>query len=264
MVNGELPKGWTVTTVGELAERVTKGSTPTSYGFKYQSKGINFVKTENINEDGVIKTITDYIDEETNKFLSRSILQPYDILFSIAGTIGRVGIVQEKDVPANTNQALAILRGLHKKANYKFIYYYLKSPFIQKQALNSIVGVGRANLSLANISSFEIPLAPLPEQERIVNRIEELFSDLDAGVAALERAQIGLQRYKASVLKSACEGKLLENREVESSDELPEGWVQVEFKEIITSLKNGYFYGRPSTEPVGVPISESAPLDLCQ
>jgi type I restriction enzyme S subunit len=226
MVNDakRLPEGWTIATIGELAERVTKGSTPTSYGFKYQLEGINFVKTENISEDGIIKDITDHIDEETNKFLSRSILQPYDILFSIAGTIGRVGIVQEKDIPANTNQALAILRGLHKKANYKFIYYYLKSPSIQKQALNSIVGVGRANLSLANISNFEIPLPSIPEQERIVSRIDELLSDLDAGVAALERVGAGLKRYKASVLKVSITGELLNGKLEIGKDKLPEGW----------------------------------------
>ena len=99
----KLPNGWAWTSIGELAERVTKGSTPTSYGFKYQQEGINFVKTENILEDGTISNITDYIDETTNRFLNRSILQSLDLLFSIAGTIGRVGIVQEKDLPANVN-----------------------------------------------------------------------------------------------------------------------------------------------------------------
>lgn len=254
MGNGNLPGGWTWTTVGELADRVTKGSTPTSYGFKYQQQGISFVKTENIVENGTIQRITDFIDDETNRFLSRSVLQPYDILFSIAGTIGRVGIVQDKDLPANTNQALAILRGIHARANYKYVFYFLKSPFIQKQALDSIVGVGRANLSLANVSGFQIPLPPLSEQERIVAKIEELFTQLEAGTAALKRVQAGLKRYKASVLKAAVEGRLLNDEFRMQNDELPDGWQLVKFGEIITILKNGFFYGRPSTEPIGIPI----------
>jgi hypothetical protein len=55
-----------------------------------------------------------------------------------------------------------------------------------------------------------VPIAPLPEQHRIVEKIEELFSDLDAGVASLERAKANLKRYRASVLKSAVEGRLSE------------------------------------------------------
>ncbi len=55
-----------------------------------------------------------------------------------------------------------------------------------------------------------IPLPPLPEQERIVAKIEELFTQLEAGTAALERVQAGLKRYKASVLKAAVEGKLVQ------------------------------------------------------
>lgn len=230
MVNGNLPDGWTWSTIGELAERVTKGSTPTSYGFKYQREGIRFVKTENIVENGAIQHITDYIDDETNSFLNRSILQPYDILFSIAGTIGRVGIVQEKDVPANTNQALAILRGVHKRANYKYVFYFLKSPFIQKQALDSIVGVGRANLSLVNVGSLQIPLPPLPEQERIVAKIEELFTQLEAGTSALKRVRAGLKRYKASVLKAACEGQLFGDVEL-GNDGLPADWKWIKVKD---------------------------------
>jgi len=54
-----------------------------------------------------------------------------------------------------------------------------------------------------------IPLPPLAEQERIVAKIEALFSQLDAGVAALRRIQAALKRYKASVLKAACEGRLV-------------------------------------------------------
>ena len=82
-----------------------------------------------------------------------------------------------------------------------------------------------------------IPIAPLPEQERIVNRIEELFSDLEAGVAALERVRAELKRYKASVLKAACEGNLFGGRKVEGGDELPEGWRSAIVEELVDGSK---------------------------
>ncbi len=88
-------------------------------------------------------------------------------------------------MPANTNQALAIIRLADKRLSHPFLIYYLKSHSIQKLALKKIVGVGRANLSLTNISDFDIPCPPLNIQQKIVAKIEELFSELDSGVTSL-------------------------------------------------------------------------------
>lgn len=128
----------------ELCERITKGSTPTSYGFAYQSHGIRFVKAENIDEKGVVSSTTDYIDEKTNDFLKRSILKENDVLFSIAGTIGRVGLIGKRDLPANTNQALAIIRLLPGGINPRYLFYYLKSNAVHSTVKKQTVGVGRA------------------------------------------------------------------------------------------------------------------------
>src|SRR5690606_37848876 len=75
-------------------------------------------------------------------------------------------------------------------------------------AQNAQQTVGMASVNQEQLSSFPLPLAPLDEQRRIVAKIEELFSDLDAGVAALERAKAKLKRYRAAVLKAAVEGRL--------------------------------------------------------
>jgi len=82
------------------------------------------------------------------------------------------------------------------------------------------VGVGRANVSLTNISDFKIPLPPLPEQHRIVAKIEELFTRLGAGVEALKQAQAQLKRYRQSVLKAAVEGRLTAEWREQHLDEL--------------------------------------------
>jgi type I restriction enzyme, S subunit len=205
-----LPSGWSKTKLGDICEKITKGSTPTSYGYSYKKEGIKFVKTENIDEKGNIFEIAHFIDEETNQFLRRSILQENDLLFSIAGTIGRVSRIKKVDLPANTNQALAIVRPIAGRVDTKYLFYYLKTDEVQKFALKSIVGVGRANLSLTNVSDFNVPLAPLNKQKLIVAEIEKHFSRLDEAVANLKRVKANLKRYKAAVLKAAVEGKLTE------------------------------------------------------
>ena len=206
----EATTNWELVKLKDLCERITKGSTPTSYGYQYTTEGIRFIKAENIDSDGIASSTTNYIDSDTHQFLKRSILKDRDILFSIAGTIGRVGLLRPLDLPANTNQALAIVRLKEGALDHKYLFHYLRSDAIQKTALKQIVGVGRANLSLENIGDFEIPVAPLDQQKRIVAEIEKQFSRLDEAVANLKRVKANLKRYKAAVLKTAVEGRLVE------------------------------------------------------
>ncbi len=94
-----------------------------------------------------------------------------------------------------------------------------------------VTGTTRLKLNQGRMRVMPVPLPPLPEQERIANRIEELLSDLDAGVAALERVHAGLKRYKASVIKAAITGKLVNDELKIGKDELPEGWRWVTIEE---------------------------------
>ncbi|MEL0586138.1 MAG: restriction endonuclease subunit S [Candidatus Thiodiazotropha sp. (ex. Lucinoma kazani)] len=214
-----LPEGWAEAQLSELTERITKGSTPTSYGYEYKTEGVKFVKAENIDATGHATTTSNFIDNETHEFLSRSKLKENDLLFSIAGTIGRVGVVRDIDLPANTNQALAIIRLIENSLDIKYLFYFLNSPQIQAVAIKNIVGVGRANLSLKNIGEFRIPVAPPEQQERIVAKIEELFSHIDVGIEALKKAKQLLKQYRQSVLKAAVTGELTKEwREANKDD----------------------------------------------
>ena len=85
-----------------------------------------------------------------------------------------------------------------------FLYYFMCTQRLGELSRGGVV----PSLRQSDVAGVHLPLAPLPEQRRVVAKIEELFSHLDAGVAALERAEAKLKRYRASVLKSAVEGKL--------------------------------------------------------
>jgi len=105
----------------------------------------------------------------------------------------------------------------------KYLQYFLNSWDFMNFA-NSLNAGDRPRVKFEQLADYPFPLAPLPEQERVVSRIEELFSDLEAGVAALERVSAGLRRYKASVLKAACEGKLVNGKSGVGEGELPDAW----------------------------------------
>jgi len=92
----------------------------------------------------------------------------------------------------------------------EFIFYFIRQESFRRDAKAHFAGTaGQLRVPSSFVETYSFPLAPLPEQRRIVAKIESLFTRLDAGVAALKRAQANLKRYKAAVLKAACEGRLV-------------------------------------------------------
>ncbi len=176
--------------LGDIATVITKGTTPTSLGFNFVEDGINFVKIESINEDGTfIPEKFAHINFECNEKLKRSQLQENDVLFSIAGAIGRTAIVTKDILPANTNQALAIIRIPIGKIDYRFLLYALQSDAVIEQLNKQKQGVAQLNLSLQNINDFEIPLFSDEEQKSIVfalSKVDALISDRNKQLEKLD------------------------------------------------------------------------------
>lgn len=159
-------------TLREIADVITKGTTPTTLGYDFQDEGINFLKIECFDEAGNYLGNCAHISEECNEKLSRSKLQENDILFSIAGAIGRVAIVTEDLLPANTNQALAIIRISGDEVYLPYIKLILQSGIVRRQFEKQKQGVAQLNLSLKNIGDLIIPLFSKERQMEFV----ELFS----------------------------------------------------------------------------------------
>jgi restriction endonuclease S subunit len=164
---------WPIKKLGEISERVTKGTTPTTAGFNFQETGINFIKIETIDDAGYfLKEKFAHINEECNKEFKRSQLKSGDVLFSIAGALGRVALVQNDILPANTNQALAIITPKSVLSS-KYLEQVLRSNLIFDKIDNLKVGVAQYNISLTQVSDFDIPLPSLEIQKQIVAKIEE-------------------------------------------------------------------------------------------
>ena len=207
---GQFPAIWSKSILEEIATKITKGSTPTTYGFTFLDNGINFIKVENVSNNRVDKkSIKDFISEEAHTYQKKSRLEENDILFSIAGTIGNSCIIKKEHLPANTNQALAIIGGFSDVVVPKFLQLQLTS-FITDDTKSKARGGAMNNISLGDLKQLEIIIPPLLEQKRIVSKIEELFSELDNGIENLKKAQEQLKTYRQAVLKYAFEGKLTE------------------------------------------------------
>jgi len=153
---GEVPEGWEVKKLGELTHVITKGTTPTTFGRPFTEEGIHFVKVESVDNQGAIREEKlAYIDEETHALLKRSQLAKNDILYSIAGAIGRVALVPERILPANTNQALAIIRPSDPLL-VPYLYLSIRSTEFVNFSLGRVVQTAQANVSLSVLSAAPI------------------------------------------------------------------------------------------------------------
>jgi len=173
---GVKPDDWREVSLGELCVTVTKGTTPTTLKRQFVERGINFIKAESILDDHSIDfRKLAFIDDETNTLLSRSVIRVNDIIFTIAGTLGRFTFVCEDLLPANTNQAVAIIRADTSKINpatlYSFFVCGLHSDFYTKNIQQAV----QANLSLTTIKALPLCLPPEKTLAEYSSLIEPVF-----------------------------------------------------------------------------------------
>ena len=179
----------TSTRLADVTEVITKGTTPTTLGYEFAETGVPFLRVQNIDGGSVnYERDTLFIDERTHCALKRSQIKPGDVLVSIAGTIGRAGLVPDNAPPLNCNQAVAIVRPTEQIFR-PFLRLWLESSDAQKQMRGATVRGTISNLSLTQVGDLEIPLPPLAEQRRIaevLDRAEALRAKRRAALAQLD------------------------------------------------------------------------------
>jgi type I restriction enzyme S subunit len=271
-----LPPGWAWTTLGEVAT-VLPG-----FGFPERLQGrrdgdFPFLKVRDISRavlegDTYARTADNYVTTRDCAELRARPLPAGTIVFAKIGEAIRLNrraiLAQDSLVDNNAMGALAT-SGLETL----FLFYYLTTLKLGDVSRATTV----PSVRKSDVESLQLPLAPLPEQRRIVAKIEELFSQLDAGVEELKKAKAQLKRYRQSVLKAAFEGKLTEEwrkahkGKVEPASVLLER-IQAERKKVLGSkykelppldtselpeLPEGWVYSR--TDAVGEVVTGTTP-----
>lgn len=190
----EFRQDWENRRLKDLSILITKGTTPKSYS----SMGVNYVKIENIVGTKINVSNCLFINKEIHfGELRRSILQKNDILFAIAGaTVGKVAIVKDEILPANTNQALAIIR-LEDVQKLMFILFILQSGIMKKYIYQNIAIGAQPNLNLEQIGDFTFYTPINPEQQKIA----AFLSVVDRKIQLLTRKKELLDDYKKGVMQ---------------------------------------------------------------
>lgn len=215
-----IPERWVCRQISEIAN-TTSGGTPSRKNPDFFTGDIAWIKSGNLN-DGLVTAADEFITESALASSSAKIFPTGTLLIALYGaTIGKLGIL---GVEAATNQAVCGMF-VSDIVDNKFLFYYLLKQ--RRELIKLGAGGAQPNISQKIVRDIQVPLPPLPEQHRIVARIEELFSRLDAGVVSLRHAKAQLKRYRQSVLTAAVTGQLTahwreQNPETEPASELLE------------------------------------------
>ena len=201
-----LPINWSWVKLGDVCNKITDG---THNSPKSTLNGLPYVTVKDINNDKIDFENCKRITEKDFDFFSRNDCAPQinDVLLSKDGTVGKVSIVdfERKFIILSS---IAILRPKLERLFPKYIFYYLKSNNFLQQALKIKKGVAIRRIILRDIKNLDIAIAPISVQQKIVSKIEELFSELDSGVASLKKAKEQIKTYRQAVLASAFSGRL--------------------------------------------------------
>lgn len=202
-----LPPGWCWTTVDRIGEvRLGRQRSPKNRSDKYPTQ---YIRAANITWQGL--SLDDVMDMDFKPSERTTYaLQPGDIVLSEASgsadEVGKPAIWNGEVADCCFQNTVIRFRPRNLPPDFPFVVF---CHFARNKVFAHVAkGIGIHHLGADRFGQMAFPLPPVAEQVRIKAKIDELFSDLDAGVAALERVRANLKRYRAAVLKAAVEGRL--------------------------------------------------------
>ena len=176
------------------------------YAFKsknYVDAGIRIIRIANVQDGYIMDEAPCFYPIDTDEDIQKYTLYAGDLLISLTGNVGRVGVLPAGMLPAALNQRVCCLRIDETLVDRKYLFYYLRQYRFMRDCVKASKGVAQLNLSTKWLADYEIFLPALSEQKRIVARIEELFSKLDNGVETLQKTKQQLAVYRQAVLRDA-------------------------------------------------------------
>ncbi|MBU2055066.1 MAG: restriction endonuclease subunit S [Proteobacteria bacterium] len=228
-----LPSGWQWGQMANVAtdERNSIVDGPFGSNLKLNDyidpPGVPVLTTANLRGDYGPSSVR-YISQSKFNQLKRSEVRGGDILVAKIGSCGLTGIYPE-DMPSAIIPANLLKITVHKDYSRKFIFHYLNSPVFSEFLKKIITATAQPAFNVTKFRMLPMPLVCKQTQDTIVAELEKQLTRLEAGVAALKRVQANLKRYRAAILKAACEGRLVpteadlarkEGRSYETGDQL--------------------------------------------
>ncbi|SRX73369.1 restriction endonuclease subunit S [Aequorivita antarctica] len=201
---GEIPESWEISNLESHSHFITKGSTPTTYGYEWQETGIQFLRSECVSPNGFILSGAMHISDEANNAMERSKIKGGDILMTITGNVGRVCIYPMEYKNGNINQHIARIRITDSSLSSQFVFQYLSQALIIQEYLKITTGQAYPQLSLKQVRETKIPLPPIQEQEEIA----EILKSVDEKLQIQEDKKTEYQELKKGLMQQLLTGRI--------------------------------------------------------
>ena len=162
---------WTYKKLGDICEVIN------GFAFKsekYVDKGIRVMRITNVQKGTIVDNDPKYYPDEEAPNIRQYLLNENDLLISLTGNVGRVGLLQKELLPAALNQRVACLRITSSDVLLKYLFHILDSDFFEKDCIFNSSGIAQKNMSTEWLKKYSIPVPPIAEQERIVAELDLL------------------------------------------------------------------------------------------
>ncbi|MBI5021734.1 MAG: restriction endonuclease subunit S [Ignavibacteriales bacterium] len=214
-----LPPGWANVVLEEVLLSIENGNRPKG-GVRAYTSGVPSIGGEHLNDDGGFKFDNiRYVPEDFYQKLNRGKIKLQDVLIVKDGaTTGKASFINS-DFPyksAAVNEHVFIIRGCPQVIDQRYLFRYLFSKAGQEQIDSNFKGSAQGGINSTFILNFFLPLPPLPEQDRIIEKLEKLLERVERAKASIENVPKIIKQFRQAVLAAACSGKLVEQ---DSSDE---------------------------------------------
>ena len=209
---GQLPYGWTLATISELIGRDGAFTDGDWIESKDQDPGgdVRLIQLADVGDGVYLDKSSRFLTAEKSHELKCTYLVPRDVLIArMPDPLGRACIYPGNLKTSVTAVDVCIVRTGVNGPDHHWLAWFVNSPEFRANVASLQSGSTRKRISRKNLATITLPVPPLAEQHRIVAEIEKQFTRLDASVEALKRVQANLKRYRASVLKAACQGRLV-------------------------------------------------------
>ncbi|EKC9941023.1 restriction endonuclease subunit S, partial [Campylobacter coli] len=232
-----LPQGWEVKKLEEIAnikggKRLPKGENLLDNNTKFA-----YIRVADFQDNGTINLQNiKFINENTYNVLKNYKIYDDNLYISIAGTIGKSGIIPKELNGAILTENAVKLEYIQNNISNKFMYFFTLSNIFKTQIQTSTKIVAQPKLAITRLKQIQIPLPPLKEQERIVGILDESFAKIDESIKILEQDLLNLDELMQSALQKAF-NPLKDN--AKENYKLPQGWEWKNLGEIANTSSGG-------------------------
>lgn len=225
----KIPNNWCWVRLGNITQIKGGKRIPKGTSLLKENTGYKYIRVTDMKNGTVLNDDIHYISKDIYNKISNYTISKNDIYITCAGTIGRVGIIPVEFDGANlTENADKIII---KHINKNLLVKVLSSYIVQKQIQEVITTGCQPKLAIKKIEQLKIPLPPINEQQRIVERIESLFAKLDRAKELIENTLAQFEQNKMAILHKAFTGELTAKWRKENNIDLS-SWEIVSIKDI--------------------------------